>query len=245
MRNIKKKLKFTDWLQQSLWFIKLRPWVWFGYSGLVGMVLVLGKISLALGVFAAVASLFVGVGVAKYIDMKASSDTPVGFAWAVNKSLPLAVLAAGSIVVCWFVFMLVASLLSGEYYKIPQFFFHWEFTPENLNRETTRDVVGWMYSYANVTLIFTLLMLTSFVGWFSHPLMLFKNTRWSEAKEQSDYAVSRNQGAMYKMLGFVFLEAVLCSTLTPLLTPVLYMLVSTLMYVSYKSIFEAEADVEV
>lgn len=244
MKNIKKKLKFTHWLQQSLWFIKLSPRIWFGYSVVVGIMLVLGKISLAMGIFAAVTSLFVGVGVAKYIDMKTNSETPVGLIWAVNKSLPLAILAAGSIVLCWFVFMLIASLLSGEYYKIPQFFFHWEFTPENLNRETTRDVVSWMYSYANVTLIFTLLMLTSFVGWFSHPLMLFKNNRWSEAKEQSDYAVSRNQGAMYKMLGFVFLEAVLCSTLTPLLTPVLFMLVSTFMYVSYKSIFEAEAVVE-
>lgn len=244
MKPSKKKLKFSDWLQQSLLFIRLRPWVWFGYSGFVGIILVLGKISLAAGVFAAVTSLFVGVGVAKYIDMKANSEYQVGFTWAVKKSLPLAILAAGAIVACWFVFMLFASLLSGEYYKIPEFFFHWEFTPENWHRASTRDVASWIYSYANVTLIFVLLMLSTFVGWFSHPLMLFNNTPWSEAKVQNDYTVARNQTALYKMLGFIFFEAVLCAAITPLLTPVLYMLVSTVMYVSYKQVYELEEDAE-
>ena len=244
MKTSKKKLKFSDWLQQSLVFIKLRPWVWFGYTAFVGIVLVLGKISLAAGVFAAVTSLFVGVGVAKYIDMKANSTYQVGFTWAVNNSLPLAILAAGAIVACWFVFMLFASVLSGEFYKIPEFFFHWEFTPENLHRESVRDVVSWIYSYANVTLIFTLLMLSTFVGWFSHPLMLFKNTPWSEAKGQSDFMTTRNQTALYKMLGFIFFEAVLCATITPMLTPVLYMLVSTAMYVSYKNLYELEEDAQ-
>ncbi|PPD49346.1 MAG: hypothetical protein CTY16_04095 [Methylobacter sp.] len=240
MKTSKKKLKFTDLLQESLWFVKLRPVAWFGYCLFVGAVLVLGKISLAAGIFAAVSCLFVGVGIAKYIDMKTTSEHPVGFYWAINKSLPLAVLAASSIVACWFVFMLVASLISGEYYKIGEFFFHWELTPHNLHRETAREVFSWIYSYANVTLIFVLLMLTTFAGWFSHPLMLFKNARWSEAKEQSDRTVAKNQSALYKMLGFVFFEAVLCTTITPLLTPVLYMLVSTLMYVSYKSVFETD-----
>lgn len=238
MKNGKKKLKFTDWLQQSLRFISLRPWVWFGYCGFMGIVLILGKISMAIGIFAAVAGLFVGVGLAKYIDMRATSSHQVDFWWAVNKSLPLAILAAGGIVICWFVFMLSASLLTGEYFKIPQFFFHWELTPANLRRESIQALMAWVYSYANVTLIFTLLMLTSFVGWFSHPLMLFKGTRWSVAKQQSDRAVARNQSALYKMLGFVFFEATLCTSVTPLLTPVLFMLVSTLLYVSYKEIFE-------
>jgi hypothetical protein len=39
-------------------------------------------------------------------------------------------------------------------------------------------------------------------------------------------------------LDFIFAEALLCMTVTPLLTPVLYMLTSTMMYVSYKGIFE-------
>jgi hypothetical protein len=81
-------------------------------------------------------------------------------------------------------------------------------------------------------------MLTTFASWFSYPLMLFKSYRWSQAKEDGDYAVSRNQNAIYKLLGFTFAEAILCTSVTPLLTPVLYMLTSTMMYVSYKGFFE-------
>jgi hypothetical protein len=81
-------------------------------------------------------------------------------------------------------------------------------------------------------------MLTTFASWFSYPLMLFKSYRWSQAKEDGDYAVSRNQNAIYKLLGFTFAEAILCTSVTPLLTPVLYMLTSTMMYISYKGIFE-------
>lgn len=100
------------------------------------------------------------------------------------------------------------------------------------------EVASWIYSYANVSLLFTLLMLTTFASWFSYPLMLFKDQSWSEAVEQGNYAVSRHQVAIYKMLGFLFAQTLLCMTITPLLTPVLYMLTSTMMYVSYASLFE-------
>ena len=233
-----KKAKFSNWLQQSLLFVSHGPWVWAGYTLFVGILMPLGRVSLALGILLSVTSLFVGVGVAKYIDLKYSAENPVGFYWAVNKSLPLAVLAACSIMIFWFAFMAIANLFSGELYKIGQFFFFLELTPENLNRQTTREIANWIYAYANITLIFTLLMLTTFASWFSYPLMLFKSQRWSEAKEQGNYAVSRNQNAIYKMLAFIFAEAILCTTVTPLLTPVLYMLTSTMMYISYKSIFE-------
>jgi hypothetical protein len=234
-----KKATFSDWLKQSLIFAGRGPWAWAGYTLFTGVILVLGKVSLALGIFLSVTCLFTGVGVAKYIDLRYSRDNPVGFYWAINKSLPPAVLAAISIVVFWFVFMAAANIFSGELYKIGWFFFHWELTPENLNHRTLREIAGWIYGYANVTLMFALLMLTTFASWFSYPLMLFKNQRWSEAMTQGNQAVSRHQGAMYKMLGFIFAEAILCSTVTPLLTPVLYMLTSTMMFVSYKSIFEA------
>ncbi|MDO9106605.1 MAG: hypothetical protein Q7U57_16775 [Methylovulum sp.] len=233
-----KKPKFSDWLQQSLQLLGRLPWMWAGYALFVGVLLVVGRISPALGIFSAVTSLFLGVGLAKYSDLKTSSEHPVNFYWAVNKSLPLAVIAAGSIVVCWFVFMAIACLLAGEADKIPQFFFHWELTAEHFNRQSTREIADWIYSYANVALIFTLLMQNSFIGWFTHPLMLFNDARFSQAKEQSQRAVSKNQQAIYKLLGFIFVEAVLCTTVTPLLTPVLYVLVSVMMYVSYKSIFE-------
>ncbi len=233
-----KKAKFSIWLKDSLIFVSRGPWVWAGYTLFVGILMTLGRISLALGILFSVTSLFVGVGVAKYIDLKYSVEHPVGFYWAINKSLPLAVLAASTIVIFWFAFMVVANLFTGELYKIGQFFFYWELTPENLNHKSTREIADWIYAYANVTLIFTLLMLTTFASWFSYPLMLFKSYSWSEAKEKGNYAVSRNQSAMYKMLGFIFVEALLCTTVTPLLTPVLYMLTSTMMYVSYKGIFE-------
>ena len=240
MRRVKKKLKFSDWLQQSLLFVSRGPLVWLGYSLFVGILLVLGRISPILGIFCSVTCLFVGVGVAKYIDLKASSENPVGFFWAINKSLPLAVLAASAIVICWFVFMAIANILSGEFYKIGLFFFNWQLTPEYLRHRSIAQIAGWIYAYANASLIFVLLMLTSFVGWFSYPLMLFKNFSFSQAKERSEQVVSKNQGALYKMLGFIFFEAILCTTITPLLTPVLYMLSSTMMYISYKSVFEVD-----
>ena len=234
-----KKAKFSDWLRLSLVFAGRGPWVWAGYTLFTGVVLVLGRVSLALGIFLSVSCLFVGVGVAKYIDLKATVEHPVGFYWAVKKSLPLAVLAAGTIVIFWFGFMAAANLLTGELYKIGRFFFFWELTPENLNHKSTRELADWIYAYANVTLMFTLLMLTTFASWFSYPLMLFKNDSWSEAIAKGNQAVDRNKSAIYKMVGFIFAEALLCSTVTPLLTPVLYMLTSTMMYVSYQSIFEA------
>jgi len=234
-----KKAKFSHWLQQSLIFVSHGPWVWAGYTLFAGILMTVGRVSLALGILLSVTFLFVGVGIAKYIDLKYSVENPVGFYWAINKSLPLAVLAASTIMVFWFAFMVVANLFTGELYKIARFFFYWELTPENLNHQTTRELANWIYAYANITLIFTLLMLTTFASWFSYPLMLFKDYGWSQAKEEGNYAVSRNQNAMYKMLGFTFAEAILCTTVTPLLTPVLYMLTSTMMYVSYKGIFEA------
>lgn len=235
-----KKVKFGDWLKQSIIFVSLVPWVWAGYTLFIGIILILGQISLALGIFLSVTCLFTGVGVAKYIDLKYSAENPVGFYWAINKSLPLAVLAAISIVVFWFVFMAIANIFSGELHKIAQFFFNWELTPEHLNNKSIREIADWVYGYANVTLMFVLLMLTTFASWFSYPLMLFKNYSWSEAKVRGNQAISKYRRAMYKLLGFIFAEAILCTTLTPLLTPVLYMLTSTMMYVTYKSIFEAD-----
>ena len=227
--------KFSDWLKQSLLFISRDPIVWVSYTLLMGALLVLGRVSPALGIFLAVICLFVGVGIAKYIDMK-SSEQRVSLAYAINKSLPLAILAATVIVLCWFVFMVMANIFSGEPEKIGQFFFYWQLTPENLNRQTSREIASWIYGYANITLIFTLLMMTTFASWFSHSLMLFKDYSWSVAKETGNELMTKHQNALYKLLGFVFLEAVLCASITPLLTPVLYMLTSTLMYISYKNV---------
>ncbi len=233
-----KKIKFSLWLKQSLLFVARGPWVWSGYALFVGVLMPLGRTSLALGILITVTSLFLGVVVAKYIDLKHAGENPVGFYCAIKKGLPLAVLAATSIMVFWFVFMLVANLFSGEYYKIIQFFFFWELTQENLSHRSMPEIASWIFSYANVCLLFTLLMLTTFASWFSYPLMLFKDYSWSQAIEQGNYAVSRHQAAIYKMLAFIFAQALLCMTITPLLTSVLYILTSTMMYVSYASLFE-------
>jgi hypothetical protein len=229
--------KFSDWLKQSLLFINREPVVWIGYTLFIGVVLVIGRISSVLGIFFAVTSLFVGVGIAKYIDMRATEQR-VSLSWAVKKSLPLGVLAAVMIVLCWFVFLTITAIYSGELYKIGEFFFNWELTPENLNRKSSREISSWIYGFANVVLVFALLMMTTFASWFSHSLMLFKDYSWSKAKEHGNNAVHKHQNAVYKLLGFVFFEAILCSSVTPLLTPVLYMLTSTLMYISYRNIFE-------
>jgi hypothetical protein len=233
-----KSEKFSDWLKQSLLFISRDPIIWVSYTLLMGVLLVIGRISLALGIFLSVTCLLVGVGIAKYIDMK-SGERRVSLSYAISKSLPLSVLAGITIMLCWFVFMALATILSGEFYKIGQFFFYWQLTPENLNHKSSRELASWLYGYANIVLIFFLLMLTTFASWFSHSLMLFKDYHWSLAKEIGNKAVAKHQNALYKLLGFVFFEAVLCASITPLLTPVLYMLTSTLMYISYRNVFEA------
>lgn len=229
-----KQAQFGFWLQQSLLFIGLRPWVWIGYSLFIAVILLLGRISPLMGIFSAVVCLFVGVGIAKYIDVNYSSETPIGFFWAVRQSLPLAIIAGTAVIVFWFVFMAIANIISGDYYKIGLFFFNWQFTAENLSHQSIHDIASWLYTYADVALIFSLLMLTTFGSWFSYPLMLFKNYSWSEAKAQGDWITAKNQKPMYRMLGFIFIHAVLCASIIPLFTPFLYMLVSTLMYLSYK-----------
>ncbi|MGR8979336.1 MAG: hypothetical protein ACU84H_04485 [Gammaproteobacteria bacterium] len=236
------KLVFSSWLKDALLFIGRGPFVWFGYAFFVGILLLAGRISFVLGLFFAVTSLFVGVGIAKYIDLRAEGESPVALGWAVRKSLPLAVLAAAVIIIFWFIFNVLANVLSGEIENIPLFFFDWQLTPENMKRRTVREIAAWFYTYANVTLIFVLLMLTTFASWFSYPLMLFRNRSFSQAKELGERQVSQNKVAFYKMLAFIVAEALLCSSVTPLLTPVLYMLVSTLMYVSYQNQFSNKRD---
>ena len=235
---------FGEWLRQSLLFINRDPIVWLGYTLFMGIILVLGRISLALGIFLAVIFLFVGVGIARYIDT-VKTEQRISLIWAIQKSLPLAILAAITILIGWFILMSIAAIYSGDLYKIVHFFFHWQFTPDNLNHKSSRELAGWVYGYANVVLIVTLLMMTTFASWFSHSLMLFKNYSWTKAKEIGNQAVSIHQSALYKLLAFILFEAILCTSITPLLTPVLYMLTSSLLYVSYQSIFNQSNSINI
>lgn len=231
---------FGNWLRQTLVLVSRAPLLWGGYTLFIGLLLSIERVSLALGAFTAVTVFFVGVGIAKYIDMKSSAGTSLSFHQTIAKSLPLAVLAAGSLVICWFAFRVAANIYSGELYKIGQFFFYWELTAEHLDNQSMHRIAGWLYSPAMITLLFILLMLTTFASWFSYPLMLFKDYSWSQAKQKGNEASIKNQAAMYKLLGFVFAASFIGTGIIPLLTPVLYMLVSTLMYVSYKTVFESE-----
>jgi hypothetical protein len=232
------KVKFSDWLRKSLLFIRRSPWIWVAYILFVAVILCVGHISYALGIFSGVVSLFVGVGVAKYVDLKGSDTGSVGLFWAIKKSLPLAIILGLAIVVCWFIFSALANIINGQAEMISYFFFDWQFTPENLERRDSRELAIWLYGYANITLIFTLLMLTTFASWYSYPLMLFKDYTWSQAKEIGNKEIANHKEALYKTLAFLLLEALLCTEITPLLTPVLYMLTSTFMFVTYKSVFE-------
>lgn len=230
---------FGNWLRQALVLVSRAPLLWAGYTLFIGLLLGVERVSLALGIFLAVTGLFVGVGVAKYIDMKSTAGTSMGFYRMLGKSLPLAVLAAGSLVICWFMFRAAANIYSGEFYKIGRFFFYWELTQEHLDNKSMHQIAVWLYSPAIITLLFILLMLTTFASWFSYPLMLFKDYAWSQAKQQGNQASVKNQAAMFKLLAFVFVGVFIGAGIIPLLTPILYMLVSTLMYVSYKTVFES------
>ncbi len=230
---------FSNWLKQALLLVSRAPLLWAAYTVFIGLLLGIERISLALGIFLAVTSLFVGVGIAQYIDIKSSTDTSLNFYRAITKSLPLAVLAAGSLVICWFVFRVTANIYSGELYKIGYFFFYWELSTEHLDNKSMHQIAGWLYLPAIITLLFTLLMLTTFASWFSYPLMLFKDYSWSQARQQGNKASVKNQAAMYKLLAFIFSAVFIGAGIMPLLTPILYMMVSTLMYVSYKTVFES------
>lgn len=237
--NVYRKAKFSDWLRKALLFIRRRPVIWVGYTLFVAVVLCLSRVSYALGILASVACLFVGVGVAKYIDMKHySPQSSPSLSWAIQKSLPLAIIMGGMIVACWFVFSAVANILNGEPGMIAKFFFDWQFTPQNLHRQTSRELAIWLYGYANITLIFVLFMMMTFASWFSYPLMLFKDFTWSRAKEAGKQEEVNCRNALYKSLAFLVVEAILCTEVTPFLTPVLYVLTSTFMFISYKDYFE-------
>lgn len=210
-----------------------RPMVWLGYVLFSGLVFAVARVSLALGVFLAICCLFVGVGVAAYIDKKINSLRS-----AINHTLPLAIIAATALVSCWFIFRLVANLYSGEYIKILQFFFYWELAPENYSGKSLRQLIGWLYSAAIMTPIFLMLMLNSFASWFSFPLMIFNNQSWSEAKEQGRQASVTHSNAFYKLMSLLFALAILGNSIVPIFTPLFYMLMSTLMYISYRDVFE-------
>jgi hypothetical protein len=227
-----KEISFSAWLVQAFELANKRPVVWLGSVLFLAVLMPLARVSLALGILFSISSLFIGVGVVDAIHRETES------LWAaIKKQIPLALMLAVILMVFWFVFRLLANINSGEMEKILQFFFYWELTEDNFQGKVFRQLIVWLYSAAIVALIFVLLMLNSFGSWFSYPLMVFKQCSWGEARELGKQASSENASVMYKLTGFLLLTAFVGMGLIPLLTPLFYMLVSTLMYVSYHDIF--------
>ncbi|MCK5356439.1 MAG: hypothetical protein KAJ63_15085 [Methyloprofundus sp.] len=231
-----KTLSFSDWLVQAFELANKRPLLWLGTVLFLAVFLPISRVSLALGILFSISSLFIGVGIVAYIHQG------TGTLWnVIQRQIPLAFTLAGILMIFWFTFRVVANIYSGEIEKIAQFFFHWELTADNFQDKAFRQLIIWFYSSAIVALIFVLLMLNSFGSWFSYPLICFKQHSWGEARDLGKQAFTENAGAMYKLMGFLLLTAFVGIGLVPLLTPLFYMLVSTLMYVSYYDIFERSA----
>lgn len=227
----------SNWLVQAFKLMWRRPFTWLVYVTVCGAVLMVSRISLALGIFLSVVCLFVGVDLAEYLDQSGHRTEPFAFKTAFHRSLPLAILAAGTILVIWFFFRLVASIYLDEFDKIFQFFWLWELTPENFAGKSIRHLSGWLFSGAVVILLFVLLMLTSFASWFSFPLMLFNDYKWSQAKALGDDAVTVYAKTFYQLMALVFGVTIIGTGILPMMTPFLYMWVSILMYVSYRDVF--------
>lgn len=232
-----KSINFIYWLKQAFELANKRPTIWLAYVLFLGIILLLGRISLVSVIFVSVVALFAGVNVAEYIDSPKTGETLYS---TLRGRLSLSFIFAAVIVVCWFIFRVIANLNAGEPEKIVQFFYYWELTAENLQGKSLRQLMVWLYSGAIVALIFALLMLSSIANWFSYPLMLFKHYSWTQAKEEGSKLIGENQAEFYKLLGFLLVMAFIGIGLIPLLTPLFFMLVSTLMYISYRDSFSLD-----
>ncbi|MGR9071989.1 MAG: hypothetical protein ACU833_02875 [Gammaproteobacteria bacterium] len=231
------KPSFVLWLKHAFILIGKQPVIWLGYAAFMYFPLAAGRVSLALGIFFAVTGLFAGVAVAEYIDIGREGERRQGMMQSVSASLPLAMSMAALIVIGWFAFRVIYNFYSGEPEKILQFLFYWELTAENFADKDIRQLAVWIYRPAIAALIFALLMFISFVSWFSFPLMAFKQLDWVEAKRLGREADSACGGAQLQLIGFVLLLALAGTGAFPLVTPFIFFLISTLMYVSYRSVF--------
>lgn len=228
-----KSVTLFRWLTETLQLAGKKPLVWSAAVLAIGVLLCLARISLALGILASVSGLFVGVGVAAAIDRQPKVTVPE----LLKQHLPTSVSLAVLIMLCWLMFRVLANLYSGEPERIPGFFFDWELTAGNLQDKTFFDLAGWLYSAGIVSLILVLLMLASYGNWFSYPLMVFQQCRWSEARDRGRQ-VFKNHGSMLNKLSiFLMLGAFFGLGVLPLLTPLYYMFIATLMYVSYRDLF--------
>lgn len=220
------------WLLQSWDLFKRRPFLWMLFLLASFPGLTLGVISPFLGIIIAVMCLFFGVGLAAYVDKQLDSLQSL-----LRQCVPLALMAALTLVSCWFVFRLLANLSSNEAQNISLFF--WQGTQKftALQSQPWRLMTAGFYELAIVALIFTLLMLTSFASWFSFPLMTLNSYVWSVAKSEGQQAATRLRSGMTRLMYSSGLLIIFGLGWLPCLTPLVYLLISLLMYVTYKEAF--------
>lgn len=227
----------SQWLKQACALLLAEPILWLAYLLFMVVVLALGIVSQALTIFFAVTTLFVGVGLAAYSDRAFRAAKKLSLAGVIRQTLPLAIMAALSLVAFWFSFRVIANLFSGEWHKIPQFFWQGLGGIPDWQNKPLRELSAVLYEIAIVSLIFTLLMLTSFASWFSFPLMTFNDYRWSLAKGVGNEASAKFRQAMTRLMYSSGLVIILGLGWLPFLTPMVYMFIAALMYTSYREAF--------
>lgn len=228
---------FSDWLKFGFILIAKKPLFWLMYCVVLYPLLALGSLSQMLGIVLAVICLFVGVGAAAYSDSDFHLEKTTSLNAAIKQSLPLAIIAGLAVMVCWFLFKVVADMVSGEMSHIINFFWQWDLLNDEFWAQSRLTLFGKIYTVAMVTLMFTILMLTTFASWFSFPLMVFKNSRWSVAKKLGNQLSRDQKKAISNLMLFLGIAMVLGFSMMPFLTPQIYALTSILMYVSYRQIF--------
>lgn len=231
---------FTNWLMQGMVLIAKRPLFWLLYCALLYPLLAIGGFSQIIGIVLSVVCLFVGVSIAAACDDTSMvSDKPIHVTAAIRQSLPLAIIAGLALMLLWFAFKIISDLLGGQIGNILQFFWQPNFLNELTASHSWLRISGKLYAIAMVTLMFVILMLTTFGSWFSFPLMIFKNYRWSTAKQLGREASKKHSKTMSNLMFFLGFATVLALGLMPILTPEVYMVTSIVMYISYRQVFMA------
>lgn len=231
-------LTLANCLGQSLALIGRWPVLWLLYMLFLSVILAAARISLALGIFLSVTSVLVGVSIAAYTDQAISGERRL-FRY-IDKHLAMAMSLAILVVICWLVFRVVYNIYTGEPEKILYFFFEWQLTDADFADKTPRQLIAWLYRAAIVSLMFLILMMTSFAHWFSYPLMALKKMDWVEAKHYGRQAALPHNAGLTRLVIFILVLTVFGTGILPMLTPLIYVWVSAMLYASYKIVIGIE-----
>lgn len=221
-----------NWISTVFKIFAQKPSVCLLLLAFLMIALGLGRISLALGIVTSISTLFVTVGIIAQIDQ--SQDFQ--FSRVLRQHLPLSITLALLLMGFWFVFQTVSNIVNHQAEAIVDFFFDWQLTAEATNDKSLLRLTSWWYASAITGLIFTWLMLCSFASWFCYPLMIFKSYSYSLAREEGKKLFRENARLLYRLQTTMIILTLLCVGLLPILIPVLFMLYSGLMYVTYRDL---------